>query len=200
MTNWDLAGRIVIACNCDWGCPCNFNARPTSGNCEGGWIWAIEKGSIGGVSVDALGIALYADWPGAIHEGGGSAVAYLDERADERQRSALAAVLRGEFGGPWAIFSKTYELAPPEPARFELDLADYDTRVRIGDAVEVALETIRNPVSHAEVHPEIVLPEGLVVKGATLAMSRVFKVRSALSYDHSGRYAAFGRFAYASTG
>lgn len=197
MTNWNVAGKVVIACNCDWGCPCNFNARPSTGKCEGGWIWSIDKGIVDGVSVDSLGIALYADWPGAIHEGGGRAIAFFDARADERQRSALAGLLRGEVGGPWGIFRKTYELAAPEPAKFEFDLADYDTRIRISDAVEVALETIRNPVSQAEVHPEIVLPEGLVVKGAKLASSRVFKVRSALEYDHSGRYAAFGNFSYA---
>ena len=198
MSAWNLAGRVVIACNCDLGCPCNFNARPSHGKCEGGWIWSIDNGTIDGVSVDSLGVALYADWPGAIHEGGGRAVAYLDDRADERQRAALTRLLRGEVGGPWAIFSKTYELVPPEPAKFEFHLADYDTRVRIGDAVEVEVETIRNPVSHAEVHPEIVLPEGLVVKSAKLAASRVFRLRSSVSYDHSGQYAAFGKFSYTS--
>lgn len=199
MSTWNLKGNVVIACNCDWGCPCNFNARPTRGKCEGGWIWAIDNGRLDDVRVDSLGIALYADWPGAIHEGGGRAVAYFDDRADERQRAALVGLLRGEAGGPWGIFSKTYELAPPESASFEFNLADYDTRVRIGDAVEVELTTIRNPVSNAEVHPEIVLPEGLVVKGGKLAASRVFKVRSAINYDHSGQYAAFGTFLYAGT-
>lgn len=198
MSHWNLAGKIVIACNCDWGCPCNFNAPPSRGSCEGGWIWAIDQGTIDGVSVDSLGVALYAAWPGAIHEGAGRAVAYLDERAGARQRAELAKLLRGELGGPWGIFSKTYELEPPELAAFELDLAGYDTRVRIGDAVKVELQTIRNPVTHAEVHPEMLLPEGLVVKASRLAASRVFKVSSAVSYDHSGQYAAFGDFAYAS--
>ena len=26
---WTLTGTVLIACNCDWGCPCNFNALPT---------------------------------------------------------------------------------------------------------------------------------------------------------------------------
>lgn len=199
MSTWNLAGKVVIACNCDWGCPCNFNALPSRGKCEGGWIWAIDSGKFDDVRLDSLGIALYADWPGAIHQGGGRAVAYFDDRADDRQRAALTRLLRGELGGPWGIFSKTYELAPPEPAAFAFELADYDTRVRIGDAVEVELKTIRNPVSNAEVHPEIVLPEGLVVKGGKLAASRVFKVRSAINYDHSGQYAAFGTFSYGSS-
>lgn len=197
MGAWKLDGRVVIACNCAWGCPCNFNALPTSGKCEGGWIWAIESGRIDDVVVDSLAVALYADWPGAIHDGGGRAVCYMDERADDRQRGALTRLLRGEFGGPWGLFQKTYELANPEPAAFDFHFADYETRVRIGEAVEVELDAIRNPVTHAEVHPEMVLPEGLVVKAGKLAASRVFRLRSSIAYDHSGQYAAFGRFSYA---
>src|SRR6476646_4454560 len=35
--NLRLNGTVLIACNCDWGCPCNFNAPPTTGTCAGGW-------------------------------------------------------------------------------------------------------------------------------------------------------------------
>ncbi len=30
MTQWSSEADFFTACNCDWGCPCNFNARPTS--------------------------------------------------------------------------------------------------------------------------------------------------------------------------
>jgi len=43
--SWRLTGKVLVACNCDWGCPCNFNARPTTGKCEGGWTWHVEEGS-----------------------------------------------------------------------------------------------------------------------------------------------------------
>jgi hypothetical protein len=198
VSDWKLSGTIVIACNCDWGCPCNFNAPPSRGKCEGGWVWAIGKGQLGDVRLDGLGIALYADWPGAIHEGGGRAVCYVDSRAEPPQFDALTRLLRGELGGPWGIFSKTYDLAGPSLASFHFDFAEYDTRLRIGDSVELELQKIRNPVSHAEVHPEIVLPEGLVLKRGAMAASKVFRVRDGISYDHSGQYAGFGPFEYAS--
>ena len=192
-----VSGSVLIACNCDFGCPCNFNALPSHGHCQGGWIWIIDRGEVNGVGVDGFGVALYAAWPGAIHEGGGRAFCYVDERADGERRAALTSLLQGEHGGPWGMFRKTYELGGPEPARFDVTLADYATRARVGSVVELEFAKIRNPVTQAEVHPEVVLPEGLVVKRGHMAASKVFRVRGGLEYDHSGKYAAFGAFSYA---
>ena len=197
MAEWGVNGNVLIACNCDYGCPCNFNARPSRGHCEGGWIWLIEKGHVGAVSLGGLGIALFAKWPGAIHEGGGQAACYIDDRADVAQRSALTTLLRGELGGPWGIFIATYALAEPSVLQFDVHLAAHATRARIGSAVELELQTIRNPVTQAEVHPEVVLPEGLVVKHGSMAASRTFRLADGVQFDHSGQYAAFGRFEYA---
>jgi hypothetical protein len=33
-TRWRLQGGDVGSCNCDWGCPCQFNANPTHGDCH----------------------------------------------------------------------------------------------------------------------------------------------------------------------
>jgi hypothetical protein len=43
----------------------------------------------------------------------------------------------------------------------------------------------------------MLLPEGLVVKRGSLAASTVFRVKGDVAYDHSGQYAAYGRFDYA---
>jgi hypothetical protein len=194
---WNAAGNILIACNCDFGCPCNFNARPSKGSCEGGWIWMIENGHVDSVRLDDLGVALFARWPGAIHEGGGTAMCYVDERATPEQRSALSGLLRGELGGPWGLFIKTYALSAPAPARFDVHLDGHASTASIGSDVSLELATIRNPVTQAEVHPEVVLPEGLVVKRGAMAASKVFRVGNGFDFDHSGQYAAFGRFDYA---
>ncbi len=192
-----VKGDVLIACNCDWGCPCNFQAPPSRGRCEGGWIWVIEQGRIDGVAVNGLAVALFAKWPGAIHEGGGRAACYLDERADEAQRGALRQLLRGEHGGPWGIFSKTYELAEPVVAPFEVTGDAHGSRATIGGFVQLELQKMRNPVTQAELHPEVLLPEGMVVKRGSLAASKVFRCGGAVEFDHSGQYAAFGRFEYA---
>jgi hypothetical protein len=31
---WEVHAYFLDACNCDWGCPCQFNAKPAHGNCE----------------------------------------------------------------------------------------------------------------------------------------------------------------------
>jgi hypothetical protein len=94
---WHLTGQVLVACNCDWGCPCNFNARPSKGKCEGGWTWHVDTGTYGDVTLDGLNFSVYVNWPGAIHEGNGEAVILIDERANERQRSAIETLIGGSL-------------------------------------------------------------------------------------------------------
>lgn len=195
---WAMKGQVIIACNCDYGCPCNFNGLPSTGSCEGGWTWRVEKGAHGDVALDGLNVGLYASWPGAIHEGDGKAVYLIDERADQRQRNALDLLLGGSAGGPWAVFRSTFrEFHGPRYVRYEVDGETPLPRVRAGDAIAVDMEYIRNPVTRDTIHPRIALPEGMVVKEAALVGTRLFSLADAeLRYEHSGRYGAVGFFQY----
>src|SRR6266545_1525227 len=85
---WHLKGTVFIACNCDYGCPCNFNALPTQGYCEGQWTWHVEEGRFGETPLDGLNFTVAVKWPGAIHEGDGEGVILVDERADDAERAA----------------------------------------------------------------------------------------------------------------
>jgi hypothetical protein len=196
---WHLEGTVVIACNCDYGCPCNFNALPTQGYCEGGWTWIADSGSFGSLSLAGLAFSLYCKWPGAIHEGGGKALALVDEEADESRRDAVRALVTGEAGGgPWGVIGWTYELVGPvRPVRYDVVLGGIESRIRAGEELELVLEPIRNPVTGAEVNPGVVLPEGIITKRADLGSSRVFRLRDGIAYDHSGQYVAVGPFDYA---
>jgi hypothetical protein len=195
-TSWKLKGTLLVACNCDFGCPCNFNARPTRGDCEGQWLWHAEEGSVGDVSLAGLSWTVTADWPGAIHEGGGKAISFYDERADERQAAAIKSLVQGEHGGPWGILINTYEFLEITPMPFELHLDGLHTRAHVGQAMRLEMTTIKNPVTGLEVHPGAVLPEGLVTNEMAFGMSEVFRVDSEIAYDHSGQYAAIAPFDY----
>jgi hypothetical protein len=192
---WRLDGTLMVACNCDFGCPCNVNGRPTTGKCEGGWTWHIESGHFGETPLAGLSFSIFADWPAAIHEGGGRAVAYVDQRADDSQQAAVTELAHGRAGGPWGVFITTYELAGPHPAPYEVEVADGRSRYRIGDVAELQVEPIRNAVTGNEVHPRLLLPEGLLVRDLGLFASERFTVKGSVGYDHSGRYAAVGAFA-----
>lgn len=187
---WEIRGHILQACNCDYGCPCNFQARPTHGDCEGGWIVQIDEGRFNDTSLDSLAFAIFADWPGAIHEGNGEAILLIDERADADQREALRKIGAGEAGGPYAIFINTYRLAPAQFAPFEITVDGPRSRVKIGGAAELEMESIRNPVSGAELSPKVVLPEGMLYKDSTRYSTRKFRVGEGLSYEHSRTDAA----------
>ena len=195
--SWNLKGSVVIACNCDYGCPCNFNAPPSHGKCEGGWTWHVDRGTFDGVPLDGLNFSVYANWPGAIHEGNGEALILVDERADDRQRAAIATLVEGHVGGPWGVLAWTWpKIHGPIAAPFDVELNGIGSRVKAGTVLEVESTTIRNPVNGNEAHPGIVLPEGIIVKQADLGCSRVFRITEGVAMDHSGKYTAIGPFDY----
>ena len=53
-TKWTYRAEMINACNCDWGCPCNFNAKPTNGYCEGVYAAHITTGRCGETPLDGL--------------------------------------------------------------------------------------------------------------------------------------------------
>ena len=196
-TRWALKGTVLIACNCDFGCPCNFNALPSRGYCEGGWTWHVAEGHFDDATLNGLNFTVMVKWPGAIHEGNGEALVLVDERADEGQREAIATLVKGDWGGPWGVLAWTWPTVHgPEPVAYEVEFDGVHSRVKAGRILEVASTTITNPVSGAEVHPGAVLPEGIIVKEAEFGASEVFRVNGGISFDHSGQYTAVGSFDY----
>src|SRR3989442_3514043 len=69
---WRLEGEYIQSCNCDYGCPCNFDAYPTRGHCEALAGYRITKGSFDGTTLDGVKFAWGLWWPRAIHEGNGA--------------------------------------------------------------------------------------------------------------------------------
>jgi hypothetical protein len=194
---WNLKGTVFVACNCDYGCPCNFNALPTQGKCEGQWTWHVEEGRFGDVELDGLNFTVAVDWPGAIHEGNGTALILVDDRADERQREAISALVGGEVGGPWGILAWTWPTVHgPTPVPYEVEVAGVASRLKAGDQLVLESEPIRNPVTGAEVHPGAVLPEGLIFKRGEFGSSKTFRVADGISYEHPGKYTAVAPFEY----
>lgn len=194
---WTMSGTVLIACNCAYGCPCNFNALPTTGKCEGEWTWHVEQGAYGDTDLGGVMFTLAVNWPGAIHEGNGEGLLLVDEPTSDAQRDAVHTLVKGEAGGPWGILGWTWpSLRGPERVPFELELNGIHSRVRAGEVFELEMEPIRNPVSGAEVTPGAVLPQGIVFKQGDFASSKRYRV-GPLDIDYSDTYAAVAPFEYA---
>ena len=67
-TPWHITGRHAGSCNCDWACPCQFNALPNHGYCEALLAWEITDGNFGDLSMDGVRFGFAVHWPGAIDE------------------------------------------------------------------------------------------------------------------------------------
>ena len=98
-TDWSLKGDELGHCNCDWGCPCQFNALPTHGSCDAVIGFQVDEGRYGDVSLDGVRFASIVSWPGPIHEGDGTIQLVIDEGCSEDQRDALLKVNSGQEGG-----------------------------------------------------------------------------------------------------
>jgi hypothetical protein len=203
--DWQIRGPKIASCNCDYGCPCEFNARPTNGACEGLEAHLIEVGWFGDIRLDGLIIAARYRWPGPVHEGCGIAQGVVDVRADERQRAALISILGGKEQGPGTVFNIygatiTQEFDPIfAPISFHCDLESRIGGFKVPGIMELEIEPIRNPVTGAPHRARIVLPEGFEFREAEVA-SGTFSGSGDLTFQNAERYAALTYVAYGPSG
>ncbi|MGE3142363.1 MAG: DUF1326 domain-containing protein [Hyphomonadaceae bacterium] len=166
-TKWTIKGREFVHCNCAYGCPCQFNALPTHGDCCAVAAIDIAEGHHGDTKLDGLRCAMIVQWPGPIHEGKGQVTPIVDERANPKQREALLRIMSGLDTEPGAtffqVFSTTFEKVH-EPVfakiEFEMDIAGRTARLNVPGWIEARGEPIRNPVSGEEHRARINLPQG----------------------------------------
>jgi hypothetical protein len=147
-TKWEMQGDYLQACSCDYGCPCEFEAPPSRGFCEGMGAWNIRSGRYGDVSLDGLAVGFAARWPDELYKGNGQGVVYLDEQANEEQREALVQIVSGQAGGmPFEIIAQVVPEVEVRFASFSFDLNGKESAARIGDEVEMVFEPVKNPVT-----------------------------------------------------
>lgn len=150
MKKWFFDADYLQACNCDYGCPCEFSAPPTTGSCHGVGVWRIERGEYDGLSLNGLCLGFAAKWPKAIHEGHGTVCLFVDEKASAEQRAALLDIGSGQAGGlPFEILATTMDtLLEPRFVPFDFKLDGLQSSARLGgDKLTITLEPIKNPVT-----------------------------------------------------
>ena len=178
-TEWRLKGDWIKNCNCAFGCPCDFNARPTHGNCQGLVGMRIESGHFGSTKLDGLSFCVVVDFPGPLHEGNGTIQAIIDQQSTAEQRDALFQILSGKHaaeGTLFHIFSLIVsKMLDPifAPIDFEFDMDGRTARVSIPGILETETKPIRNPVTGAEHRIQVVMPEGFEHHKAEIASARI---------------------------
>ena len=167
MTPWEIKGRELVNCTCEYGCNCQFNALPDKGHCHAVAGIQIDEGHHGNTRLDGLRIAAIFKWPGPIHEGNGEAIAFIDERADAAQREAILKIMTGQDTDPFATMFAVYastvtKMHAPVFTNIDLDLDIEGRRGRISvvDYIDTTGEPIRNKATGLPSRAQIVLPEG----------------------------------------
>jgi hypothetical protein len=179
-TKWSVEADLLQACNCDYGCPCEFSAPPTKGFCEGMGAWKINRGMYGDIKLDGLGLGFAAHWPKALHEGNGTVCMLVDEKASAAQRDALLTIASGQAGGlPFEIIATTFsKILEPIFAPFHFHLNGRESSVTIGDAVTTSVTPILNPVTKEPESVKVQHATGFIFKEAECVSAREMKVNA----------------------
>lgn len=169
MTDWYMEGPWYKNCNCDPGCPCDFNQFPTHDHCEGLVAMRIDKGRFGDVDLSGLHWGGVVRWPGAMHEGNGELQPVIDKQATQEQLEALGQALSGQHGDTLmeiitAVCPNVHEpiLADFE---FEFDIDSRTGRVKAGDVLETEVETMRNIDPPTPYRVIVTIPNGFEYTG-----------------------------------
>ena len=206
LVEWHMQGWEVANCNCNWGCPCQFNQLPTHGDCKAYAFVQIDKGDFGGTNLDGLRWGIIGAWPGAIHEGNGTMQIVIDERANDKQRAALEAIGMGKETEPmkvvWSVFAAMTSKFLPTIAK-KIDLtADIDGRtatIRVPGLVTGDISPITNAVTGAAHRVRVDLPNGFEFSQAEFASGNA-KVEGAIPLDFTKTHAHFARVHWSTHG
>jgi hypothetical protein len=196
--DWRMRGVEFDACNCAWGCPCQFSALPTLGHCSGTLTMKIEEGYFGGTKLDGLVWGLCAEWPGAIHEGNGRIVTFVDDRATPAQRQAIVEISRGDYSAEGTLFHIFNVVTPTKldpvfcRVEFTYDWDARTARVRVPGVFEIDGEPIRNPITREPEFPRLVLPKGFEFKEAECSSCDI-RADGPIRFKTKGTHAHFAR-------
>lgn len=141
---WNISGRYVETCSCDFVCPCilgQMSVSPTKGSCVFAMAFQIDRGGYGAVPLDGLGFIVLGSTPEAMVKGNWSVGVVVDDRATAEQRDAISAIVSGQAGGPMSVVSGlvgTFLGVGSAPIRFERSGVKWT--VQASDLVDMGAE------------------------------------------------------------
>ena len=195
--SYRLKGMEYVNCNCDYGCPCQFNALPTHRNCQYVGFVKVDAGNYGDTDLSGQTFVLYGKFPGAVHEGNGTQQLIVDESSSEAQRDAIRRIAYNEdsdeLNTHFAVYNAmcTTVLDPVvAPIEFKADIESRTARGRVPGLITSDAAPIHNPVTGAEHRAQIVLPNGFEYTVAEMG-SGTTKTEGELALEFDATYAQF---------
>jgi hypothetical protein len=198
MADWRLEGEWIKNCNCAFGCPCDFNARPTNGECKGLLGMRVTKGHFKDVKLDGLSFFVVVHFPGPLHEGNGQAQPIIEERASAAQREALFNIMSGKNSAEGTLFnifslivSKMHDPVFA-PVTFKFDKSARTARLSIPGVLETDVEPIKNPVTGAAHRIQVVMPQGFEHIEGEVASSNI-RSSGAIKFQTKGSHSTLAK-------
>jgi len=203
---WRWKGVQISNCNCNVGCPCQFNALPSHGNCRAYMFGQIDQGTFGKTKLDGLRFGGLFAWPGPIHMGNGEAMPVIDERADKDQRAAIEAVLMGKETEPGSLITQVFSttLVKAHPTQYKkidlkIDQKAGTASIRIPGVLDASAEPIKNPMTGAAHRAKVVLPTGFEYEEAEF-VTGTGKSQGPIKLDFSATHAHIAKMNWGTHG
>jgi hypothetical protein len=181
-------------------CPCStsgLSAPADNDRCHVALAFHVGSGQVDDVDVSGLTIAVVGDAPQLMSEGGWRMGLFVDAAASPEQAEALGAVFSGQRGGPMEGLAPLIgEMLGMETARIDYTDDGRSHRVKIGDAIDIAVEDFVSPLDSTGKGVRV---SGIGFPADTLAAGTATRSRVnafGLTWDNEGKNAFSAPFAW----
>ena len=187
-TKWRMKGQYIKNCSCSATCPCDTIGVPGPNKfCETVLGMKVLEGNFDGVNLGDLKWMVVAHWPGALHEGNGTAEVFIDEKASAEQRNALVQILTGQAGGTlFEIFASIVtKVVGPHfvNIEYEFDKEKRTARVAVPGFFETTSAPLSVPATGEEQRVIVKMPGGFEYKEMEVAYAKTLKSTGAIKFD-----------------
>lgn len=190
-----MKGEYLKNCNCAPTCSCDTIGFPSPyKGCEGTLGMNIKEGHFDEVDLGGLKWAVNYHWPGALHEGNGTAEIFVDSKASEEQRGALMSILSGQNGGAlFEIFAQivtTFHGPHFVDIEWEFDRDGRRAKMSIPGFVETESQPLTVPATGDEQRVIVNLPGGFEYLEMDVAQTKTLKGTGEIKFDHTGSHSS----------
>jgi hypothetical protein len=199
---YEIEGKLLEVCSCNVLCPCWIGEDPDGGTCDSALAWQVDSGTIEGVDVAGLTLALSVHIPGnVLVPASWKAAVFVDERANDEQQAALLKVFTGQLGGAIADLAGLIgEVVSVERVPIVFTVEDGKGRLTIGSVADAELTPYAGATGKATTLGETVfstIPGSPVYVAKADHFSRDGAPHGLPSVDLRGNNALQGHFRFA---